>query len=489
MLSVKRYLLKIFKEISTHKAKFTLYLLASFISMNIIWLFREFGYPTAEQIVYHIQNGPEGLNGIDHAFIRSYVKNVLLAIFLYAAIFTILEIRILETKWMKSFQSLSKSLSRLGPLYLLSVVLIFVASQAHLYEFLKPLPSEDFIEKNYVNPKQLSFNQQHQKNLILIYVESLEKNYLDQSLFKTNPLKTLEALPGYSIDRFIQAPGISYTMAGIVSSQCGLPLKVMIAATKNRQGHLMDRFMPNAICIGDVLKQQGYENVFLGGASLQFAGKGKFFREHGYDKTMGREEWIDTGRYKKEDMNYWGLYDEDLFIEAKKELKRLKNLGKPFNLTILTINMHNPKGFLSPSCKAQGGKNFEDIVGCNVKTVADFVSDIQQEGYLKDTNVVILGDHLTMPNDVYKKLRQHGEGYIYNKWITEDTFNPTHHEIVHFDIAPTVLDFIGVRSHAGRFGMGYSVLSDTAKTIEANRIEEIKKHLLERSQFYYAFWK
>ena len=100
MLSVKRYLLKIFKEISTHKAKFTLYLLASFISMNIIWLFREFGYPTAEQIVYHIQNGPEGLNGIDHALIRSYVKNVLLAIFLYAAIFTILEIRTLETKWM-----------------------------------------------------------------------------------------------------------------------------------------------------------------------------------------------------------------------------------------------------------------------------------------------------------------------------------------------------------------------------------------------------
>jgi phosphoglycerol transferase len=60
---------------------------------------------------------------------------------------------------------------------------------------------------------------------------------------------------------------------------------------------------------------------------------------------------------------------------------------------------------------------------------------------------------------------------------------------VHFDIAPTVLDFIGVHSHIGRFGMGYSVLSDTAKTIEANHIEEIKKHLLERSQFYYAFWK
>jgi phosphoglycerol transferase len=489
MLSVKRYLLKIFKEISAHKAKFTLYLLASFISMNIIWLFREFGYPTAEQIVYHIQNGPEGLNGIDHALIRSYVKNVLLAIFLYAAIFTILEIRILKTKWMKSFQGLSKSLSRLGPLYLLIVVLISQGSQIHLYEFLAPLPDEDFIEKNYVNPNQLSFNLHKPKNLILIYVESLEKNYLDQSLFKKNPLKTLEALPGYSVDRFIQAPGISYTMAGIVSSQCGLPLKTIIAATKNRQGHLMDRFMPNAICIGDVLKQQGYENVFLGGASLQFAGKGKFLSGHGYDKTLGREEWLKMGHYKSEDMNYWGLHDEDLFIEARKELKRLKNLGKPFNLTILTLNMHNPKGFMSKVCKAQGGKKFEDIVGCSARSVANFVSDLQKEGYLQDTNVVILGDHLSMPNDVYKKLRQHGEGYIYNKWITEDAFNPKHHEIVHFDIAPTVLDFIGVHTKEGRFGMGYSVLSDTANTIEANRMETIKKHLLQRSEFYYTFWK
>jgi phosphoglycerol transferase len=194
------------------------------------------------------------------------------------------------------------------------------------------------------------------------------------------------------------------------------------------------------------------------------------------------------GRYKSEDMNYWGLHDEDLFIEARKELKRLKNLGKPFNLTILTLNMHNPKGFMSKVCKAQDGKNFEDIVGCSARSVANFVSDLQKEGYLQDTNVVILGDHLSMPNDVYKKLRQKGEGYIYNKWITEDAFNPKHEEILHFDIAPTVLDFIGVRIKEGRFGMGYSVLSDASQTIQPNRIEDTKKRLLERSQFYYAFW-
>lgn len=489
MSSIKNYFLKIFREIRIHKVKFSLYLLASFLSMNILWFFREFGYPTAEQIIYHIQNGPEGLNGIDQAFIRSYIKNVLIAIFLYAAIFTIIDIHFLKLNWNKHLKGFPKTLSRLGPLYLFIIVVLFEVYQSRLYEFLKPLPSEDFIEKNYVNPRELSFTRDKQKNLILIYVESLEKNYLDASLFKRDPLGPLETLPGYAIDHFIQAPGISYTMAGIVSSQCGLPLKVMIAATKNRQGLLINQFLPNALCLGDVLKQQGYENVFLGGASLLFAGKGKFFNGHGYDKTMGREEWMDTGRYKKEDMNYWGLYDEDLFIEAKKELKRLKNLGKPFNLTILTINMHNPKGFLSPSCKALGGKNFEDIVGCNAKTVADFVSNIKREGYLKNTNLVILGDHLSMPNDVYKKLRQHGEGYIYNKWITEDAFNPKHQEIVHFDIAPTVLDFIGVHTREGRFGLGYSVLSDSTSRIEANRMEEIKKHLLERSKFYYTFWK
>ena len=39
-------------------------------------------------------------------------------------------------------------------------------------------------------------------------------------------------------------------------------------------------FLPNAKCLGDVLKENDYKNIFINGVSLNFVGTGLFFKNH-----------------------------------------------------------------------------------------------------------------------------------------------------------------------------------------------------------------
>lgn len=48
-------------------------------------------------------------------------------------------------------------------------------------------------------------------------------------------------------------------------------------------------FFPNNICLGDILKNSGYQNYFVQGANLRFAGKDVFLKS-ATDHLYGAEE-------------------------------------------------------------------------------------------------------------------------------------------------------------------------------------------------------
>jgi phosphoglycerol transferase len=326
--------------------------------------------------------------------------------------------------------------------------------------------------------------------LVLIYVEGLENAYSNKSLFGKDLLSEVKANNGQSFFAYEQVEeGVGWTIAAIVSSQCAVPLKLLSMYNGNAQGELLQSFMPNAICLGDSLSMQGYRNVFMGGASLSFSGKERFLRRHGYSELWGREEWLSTGRYNISEMNDWGLQDDDLFYEARKKLDQLESLGKPFNLTLLTVNTHHPDGFYSKKCLSHGAKNFVDIVACTSDDLDQFVGFIKDRGYFSNTRVVIIGDHLAMRNAVYDKLKSTNNRTIFNYWISESpVFFKNRENIVHFDIAPSILDFIGLRVNGARYGLGYSGFSNEEINISSNRVYEFNKNLIYRSNEYNKLW-
>ncbi|WXT08074.1 sulfatase-like hydrolase/transferase [Salmonella enterica subsp. enterica serovar Infantis] len=85
----------------------------------------------------------------------------------------------------------------------------------------------------------------------------------------------------------MQLPGTDYTIAGMVASQCGIPL---FAPFEGNASASVSSFFPQNICLGDILKNSGYQNYFVQGANLRFAGKDVFLKSHGFDHLYGAEE-------------------------------------------------------------------------------------------------------------------------------------------------------------------------------------------------------
>ena len=431
----------------------------------------------------------EGLTQGDPKLINSFFRNCLLVptCFVIVIFFTFKYYSYYLQKVNK--YSYFVILLFLSFLFLLYKIAFFTTANAYL-DYVNT--GEDYFKINYLNPSQVEITSEKKtKNLVLIYVESLEDTYADTKLFSHNLIFSIDSSVfegSYHFSDYRQAPGTGWTIAGIVSTQCGLPLRTFL---KNSSGNSGTGFLDNAICLGDILSQKGYQNVFMNGADLSFAGKGKFIARHGYTQTYGREEWYKKNK-TQQDMNDWGLYDDLLFIEAQKKLDELEsNPDAPFNLTLLTVDTHPPKGFLSHHCATKHGvteDNFEGIVECTALQVKDFIDYIKNKGYLKNTTVIILGDHLGMKNPVYKKLESSQKRRIFNLFITDDKLVSNREDMTEFDMYPTILASLNFKIDEGRLGLGYSGFGSYTTKPSIDRHEEMNKKLLGYSPSYSLLW-
>jgi phosphoglycerol transferase len=131
------------------------------------------------------------------------------------------------------------------------------------------------------------------------------------------------------------------------SPQCGIPL---FAPFEGNASASVSSFFPQNICLGDILKNSGYENYFVQGANLRFAGKDVFLKSHGFDHLYGAEE-LKTTVADPAYRNDWGFYDDTVLEETWKKFEELSQSGKRFSLFALTVDTHHPDGFISRTCE------------------------------------------------------------------------------------------------------------------------------------------
>lgn len=487
-----------------------------------LWINRTFGEPSFEQIMFHLQYGTEGLLGAPGKLIFDFIIHCAGYSFLVAAyiIATLYISQRVDEHGYKGINNIAIKFitsvvyritlfvkSPIGPVtrrslpYIILIIsALFMLTKLSFWGYakshFKTNQYANFIDEHYVPPTGI-IQPDKPRNLILIYVESLETLYADETLFGRNLLKDIDrATNGWeSFPDFNQTWSTNYTMGTIISSQCGIPNKPLNRFDKdvlwgrldgNRAGEKIELFYPGVVCLGDILNTAGYTSVFLGGADLRFAGKGKFFRQHGYHEVLGETEWINSG---EKDIFDWGLHDDRLFHHAKQKLDQLSSTGKPFNLTILTVDMHHPEGYINQTCQSRGVNDFAGIVECSSQLVADFLQYIFLNGYNTDTDIVLIGDHLSHKNPVDDLLAQkNSQRKIYNKFYSSQLLIKNRESIYPFSIFPTVLNILGFRFPQNMLALGASGFGDLSAEYKLYDEENIVEKLSAPSDIYKSFW-
>lgn len=290
------------------------------------------------------------------------------------------------------------------------------------------------------------------KNLVFIYMESLERQFWSPKLYPglTPNLDRLRA-QGLDFSGFQTFSGATYTMAGIFASQCGVPLfSSAFAGLDDLAGNTTDvqTFHPKITCLGDVLHKAGYTQIYMGGAPIQFSNKDLFFQLHGYDEALGLQQ-IEAANGGILPQAGWGLYDSTLFPLALARYRALEAARKRFNLTLLTLDTHPPNGSPSPNCPRYAGSSNSMLqaVHCTDYLIGRFVDALSREPDWKSTVVVIMSDHLMMRNVADPLFPRN-----YDRQPALLVLNAGRGErpakMYHMDIAPTLLDLLGVRTNA-----------------------------------------
>lgn len=314
-----------------------------------------------------------------------------------------------------------------------------------------------------------------QLNLVYIYGESLERTYFNNDAFPQLAPELSELKnEGVDFSKTMQLPGTDYTIAGMVASQCGIPL---FAPFEGNASASMSSFFPQNICLGDILKNSGYENYFMQGANLRFAGKDVFLKSHGFDHLYGAEELksvVADPNYR----NDWGFYDDTVLDQVWQKYETLSREGKRFSLFALTVDTHHPDGFVSRTCQRKSyafeGKPNQSFsaVTCSQEHIAALINKIKASPYFKNTVIVVSSDHLAMNNTAYKYLSKQDRENLF--FILRG--DKPQQEVVAvkrstMDNGATVLDILGGDNF---IGLGRSSLSgQSLSTVFLNMKEKV----------------
>jgi phosphoglycerol transferase len=311
-------------------------------------------------------------------------------------------------------------------------------------------------EAHYREP-ELGRDPRRRRNLVFIYAEGLEQTYMDEALFPglTVGLRGLRGASTVFTD-IQQTTGTSFTIGGIVGSQCGIPL---VTASHANSMSGMNEFLPEARCLGDLLASRGYHLAYLGGADLKFAGKGKFLSGHGFKEVLGRQELQPTLANPKYGSS-WGLHDDTLLDLAYDKFTQLSAGSAPFGLFLLTLDTHHPDGHVSRATadiRYEGGRTpILNAVAGSDRLLTRFVERLLGPAKETDTLIVIAADHLALSNGATKRLER-GERRLL--FMILDPRRPEHTEVrkpgTTFDIGPTVLHALG---YSAEIGLGRNLL-------------------------------
>ncbi|WP_125578144.1 LTA synthase family protein [Lapidilactobacillus mulanensis] len=471
---------------------------AVFLYKASFWATNTFGLLNPEQLIYNLQ---QPMEGADTSFIASFLNGPLLVaviclLLVFPFVLALFRIRFEIHNRFKYIYTVVTVIC-----LAFSSVLIFAAAKniniAGFYKYFTS--SSTFIERNYVDPQKTKLTFPTKKrNLIYIYVESLESTSIDKlqgGQMSTNLLSKLTELSSEGIHfsdsdkKFggaMQFYGTGWTIAGMVAQTAGLPLKVPVQGNSYANSSKQE-FLPGATTINDILKENGYQQTILMGSDATFGGRRSYFTQHGNIKI---DDYLQAKKDKRIAPDYrvwWGYEDSKLFAYAKQDLIKMAAKGKPFNFTMLTANTHHIGGFPEKNMPKTYPQQYSNVISFTDTQLVEFVSWIKTQPFYDNTTIIINGDHLSMDAKYYQDIpskKRHTFNLILNAAGDNSNVKEKNRTFGTFDMFPTTLAALGVKIEGNRLGLGTNLLSAKKTIAEKYGFKVVNEELSQSSKFY-----
>ena len=363
--------------------------------------------------------------------------------------------------------------------------------------------TSNLFDENYVNPKTADIIfPEKKRNLIHIYLESLENSFLSTDLGGYMDVNLMPELTELSYEGVVfsdndtkfggplTAPGTQWSVASMVNMTTGLPMKV--PAEPNAYG-AKDNFLPGAWTLGEILKEQGYEQTIMFGAAASFGGLDYYYESHGDYKIMDHAYALKNGLIPEGYKVNWGYEDEKLYEFAKDEITRLYETGKPFNFTMETADTHRPNGYLKPGSPQPYPQPYANAIAFSTAEAVKFIRWIQEQPFYENTTILVIGDHLSMDTDFFKYYK-FDDNYLRTQYnlilnpapnvadISEKRLR--NRQYANFDMFPTILASIGAEIDGERLGIGTNLFSDKDTLFEQYGVDKVNTELEKKSDIY-----
>ena len=470
--------------------------LAVLVWRSVIWVLKTWNNLTVEEIIYHLRMPLEGTNS---DMIWDYVRYCVVAAAITAVCVSL--VLFLLKRRRKIYRTM------LGAIPAVSV-LVIILSVVHIWNTLdvsayvkNQSTYSSFIDDNYIDPRSVKITFPEQKrNLIYIYLESMENTYADQQsggAFEQNVIPELTRLSlenenfsgkqeilnvGYVLT------GTTWTVVAMFGQTSGLPL--IIPIDQNSMG-TQENFFPGIVTLNDILEQEGYYQELLIGSDAAFGGRDLYFKQHGSCEICDYNYSKANGEIPEDYYVWWGYEDEKLFEHAKQRLMELSDSDQPFNLTMLTVDTHFEDGYVCQLCGNEfGDDQYSNVMQCSSRQVTEFVQWIQEQDFYANTTIVISGDHLTMDADYCDDVPADYARKVYTAYINA----PIHpildqyREYSTFDAFPTTLASLGCTIEGDRLGLGTNLYSAETTLIEKYGIDEAVQGLSKKSALMEQLW-
>jgi len=271
-------------------------------------------------------------------------------------------------------------------------------------------------------------------------------------------------------------------MGSLFSSSSAIPFSFPVDG--NSMGGF-SKFASGVTTLGDILAKYGYSNEFLCGSDGEFAGRKRFFEQHGNYNVFDYYTAIDKGYIPDDYYVWWGFEDSILFDIAKDELLRLASDSSPFNFSMLTVDPHHVHGYFCSKCESEYSENLANVLTCQDKQLADFIEWCRQQAFYEDTVIVITGDHPRMDTDLISQY-QASERRVYNCVINSgySSQRTKNRQFGMIDFMPTILNLLSFKFDGDRIGLGTNLFSETPTLCEEIGTEKLNSEMGKWSEFY-----